>query len=244
MPVQTLYLQVFVNNFVHADLHPGNIIVQYKGVDGAAPKETSCLISEEDDLDLSHVQLVFLDAGIISSLSDKDLDNLHKVFKAIVTNQVRISMLQELIQPKSCASCMKESKAFQSKKVCFHSSHTIKQVVERKVSKQIPVHIGNVQWQHYMVVSPLSDENVPESITEESVLSSLASFPRIKVQCEVKQQSQKLTRISWNDSMNVESSAVTIVYIPAKIVLTSLLTNLSLCNKCTLIYHDKSTGNL
>lgn len=61
-------LQLFVHNFVHGDLHPGNILVQ-------------------QDSDLQHPTLVMLDCGIATSLSPADLENLLCVFTAIVTGQ-------------------------------------------------------------------------------------------------------------------------------------------------------------
>ncbi|XP_039625440.1 uncharacterized aarF domain-containing protein kinase 2 isoform X2 [Polypterus senegalus] len=63
MGVNTLLKMIFVDNFVHGDLHPGNILVQWE------------------------VHLVLLDAGIVSELSGTDLKNLHAVFSAVVLGQ-------------------------------------------------------------------------------------------------------------------------------------------------------------
>ncbi len=60
-----LCLKLFVHNFVHGDLHPGNILVQ------------TC-----DD-----PKLVLLDCGIATSLGPADWENLHCVFMAIVRNE-------------------------------------------------------------------------------------------------------------------------------------------------------------
>ena len=56
-----------MHNFVHGDLHPGNVLVQ--------------------DSSIKHPKLVFLDCGIATSLEPLDLVNLHCVFTAIVTGQ-------------------------------------------------------------------------------------------------------------------------------------------------------------
>jgi aarF domain-containing kinase len=58
---------VFVDNFVHADLHPGNVLVRE-----SAQKDGYTII--------------FLDAGIAMSLDPRDKQNLHDLFKAVVLN--------------------------------------------------------------------------------------------------------------------------------------------------------------
>ena len=62
--------QLFIHNFVHGDLHPGNILVQDEVGDKASPK------------------LVLLDCGITNSLTKADLENFKKTFLYIVQNQV------------------------------------------------------------------------------------------------------------------------------------------------------------
>jgi len=54
---------LFQDNMVHSDLHPGNILVQ--------PND---------------MRLVFLDAGISTTLSKGNLQNLKDLFKAVITN--------------------------------------------------------------------------------------------------------------------------------------------------------------
>lgn len=56
-----------MHNFVHGDLHPGNILVQ--------------------DPNVKHPKLVLLDCGIATTLTPLDLENLQCVFTAIVTGQ-------------------------------------------------------------------------------------------------------------------------------------------------------------
>ncbi len=58
---------MFSDNFVHGDLHPGNILVR------DVPNE-----------DGNKKQLVVLDPGIVATLSAKDLANFRAVFKAVV----------------------------------------------------------------------------------------------------------------------------------------------------------------
>ena len=61
------YIQLFVHNFVHGDLHPGNILVQ--------------------DPNVTDPTLVLLDCGIATSLEPRDLENLLCVFTAIVKGE-------------------------------------------------------------------------------------------------------------------------------------------------------------
>jgi len=59
---------IFLDNFVHGDLHPGNVLVK---------KKTST--------NGEHT-VVFLDAGIATSLSPKDQQNLIDLFRAVIFN--------------------------------------------------------------------------------------------------------------------------------------------------------------
>lgn len=59
---------VFIDNFIHCDLHPGNVLVQTN--------------SNQKD---GH-KIVFLDAGIVTKLQDRDLQNLKDLFKAVILN--------------------------------------------------------------------------------------------------------------------------------------------------------------
>lgn len=56
-----------MHNFVHGDLHPGNILVQ--------------------DSSITDPTLVLLDCGIATSLEPQDLENLLCVFTAIVKGE-------------------------------------------------------------------------------------------------------------------------------------------------------------
>ncbi|KAK7891409.1 hypothetical protein WMY93_023372 [Mugilogobius chulae] len=101
MGVDTLLKMVFVDNFVHGDLHPGNILVQSRapspgssGISGEAHGKTT-LTDLWDTVVVSvrpnpsPFQLVLLDAGIVSQLSEHDRANFKAVFTAVVMRQSR-----------------------------------------------------------------------------------------------------------------------------------------------------------
>ncbi|XP_074051371.1 putative aarF domain-containing protein kinase 2 [Macrotis lagotis] len=90
--IDMLLKMVFVDNFVHGDLHPGNILVQ--GAD--FPKESqegqrslgdmcNTLMSERPPS--SPLRLVLLDAGIVAGLQTADLENFRAVFTAVAMGQ-------------------------------------------------------------------------------------------------------------------------------------------------------------
>uniref|UniRef100_A0A8C3ACE8 AarF domain containing kinase 2 n=1 Tax=Cyclopterus lumpus TaxID=8103 RepID=A0A8C3ACE8_CYCLU len=102
MGMETMLKMIFVDNFVHGDLHPGNILVHCwgplsgssdgAGISGEAPGKTT-LTDLWDTVVVSFrpdrcpLQLVLLDAGIVTQLSDYDLANLKAVFTAVVLHQ-------------------------------------------------------------------------------------------------------------------------------------------------------------
>ncbi|XP_043825272.1 uncharacterized aarF domain-containing protein kinase 2 [Dromiciops gliroides] len=91
--IDMLLKMVFVDNFVHADLHPGNILVQ--GAD--FPKESQVgqrMLGNMYDTLMSEVRptssplrLVLLDAGIVAGLQVADLENFRAVFTAVAMGQ-------------------------------------------------------------------------------------------------------------------------------------------------------------
>lgn len=97
--------QIFVDNFVHGDLHPGNILVQ--GADGLFPSldTQQQQVNVHDTLvttiapALCPLRLVLLDAGIVSELQASDLRNFRAVFLAVALGQVRLTGVGPLESP-------------------------------------------------------------------------------------------------------------------------------------------------
>lgn len=92
-----------MDNFVHGDLHPGNILVQCSGPLGGGGDSTGTSGEGQGKTTLTDLwdtvvvsvrpqpcplQLVLLDTGIVAQLSDSDLANLKAVFTAVVLRQV------------------------------------------------------------------------------------------------------------------------------------------------------------
>ena len=68
--VKAFLKMVLIDNFVHGDLHPGNILVRYG--------------------DNNDSNLVFLDAGLVVELTDRDRTNFLRVFKAVAEKNGRL----------------------------------------------------------------------------------------------------------------------------------------------------------
>lgn len=81
------FLQMLLwDNFVHADLHPGNILVRFVDRHGnvawtEGPDEELWRRVQRDHL---IPQLVYLDTGLITTLSRRDRDNFNDLFMALV----------------------------------------------------------------------------------------------------------------------------------------------------------------
>ncbi|XP_021119360.1 uncharacterized aarF domain-containing protein kinase 2 isoform X2 [Heterocephalus glaber] len=110
--INMLLKMIFVDNFVHADLHPGNILVQ--GTDGLSPG-----LEQLDVCDplvvavapaLCPLRLVLLDAGIVAELQAADLRNFRAVFLAVVLGQGR--RVAELILRHARASECRDVEGF------------------------------------------------------------------------------------------------------------------------------------
>ncbi|XP_011406621.2 PREDICTED: uncharacterized aarF domain-containing protein kinase 2-like [Amphimedon queenslandica] len=69
--IDVLLNMLFVHNFVHCDMHPGNLLVQTDPSVGGGGDPS----------------LVLLDCGVTASLNNRDWDNLHQLFLAIVKKE-------------------------------------------------------------------------------------------------------------------------------------------------------------
>ncbi|XP_055277351.1 uncharacterized aarF domain-containing protein kinase 2 isoform X4 [Moschus berezovskii] len=91
--INMLLKMIFVDNFVHADLHPGNILVQ--GADSLAqgPEVQLQRVDVCEALAVAvsparcPLRLVLLDAGIVAELQAADLRNFRAVFMAVAMGQ-------------------------------------------------------------------------------------------------------------------------------------------------------------
>nr|XP_003220915.2 PREDICTED: uncharacterized aarF domain-containing protein kinase 2 [Anolis carolinensis] len=93
MGMDMLLKMVFVDNFVHADLHPGNVLVQGAELFSDHLEDQTVIVDLLDTLILevqpspSPLRLVLLDAGIVAELQVADLENFRAVFTAVVLGQ-------------------------------------------------------------------------------------------------------------------------------------------------------------
>ncbi len=77
--IQSFMQMILWDNFVHADLHPGNMLARFPNCN-VRTVEDVCRAYDEGH----RPQLVFLDTGLITELSTKDFQNFTDLFKALV----------------------------------------------------------------------------------------------------------------------------------------------------------------
>lgn len=91
--IDALLQMVFVNNFVHGDLHPGNILVQNAQHYQQEPESELVMVDVGDTMVTtveplqSPLRLVLLDCGIISTLKASDRTKFKQVFTAVVKGE-------------------------------------------------------------------------------------------------------------------------------------------------------------
>ena len=74
--VKAFMKMVFIDNFIHCDLHPGNVLVQIQQHNN----------NNNNNNNHDSPSIIFLDAGISTQLSKHDLQNLKDLFQAVVLN--------------------------------------------------------------------------------------------------------------------------------------------------------------
>ncbi|XP_012150008.1 putative aarF domain-containing protein kinase 2 isoform X2 [Megachile rotundata] len=77
--IKTILKMVFSDNFIHCDLHPGNILVQ---TNYAPTRKTGAWFWKY--IDRNQPRLVILDCGLVVSLNDRCRQNLKDVFRSVL----------------------------------------------------------------------------------------------------------------------------------------------------------------
>ena len=98
-----MYVSFRVDNFIHTDMHPGNILVHI-----TQSKISNALLFK------SKPHVVFLDVGMTTELSKKERENLLDFFKAVTIRDgrsaaectLRLSKQQNCPNPKSFAEVL------------------------------------------------------------------------------------------------------------------------------------------
>ncbi|XP_064636450.1 uncharacterized aarF domain-containing protein kinase 2-like [Lineus longissimus] len=91
--IEALLQMIFQDNFVHGDLHPGNILIMNAAEFEQQDDSKLVLVDVCDTLIINvkpvecPLRLVLLDVGIVSQLSEKDKENFTEVFRAVVLGE-------------------------------------------------------------------------------------------------------------------------------------------------------------
>ncbi|CAL1687398.1 unnamed protein product [Lasius platythorax] len=87
--IATVFKMIFKDNFIHCDLHPGNILVEKAVVPKAGLFNTFRRVINPDYVD--GPRLIILDCGLVVSLNDRCRQNLRHVFYSVLMGNVNVS---------------------------------------------------------------------------------------------------------------------------------------------------------
>ncbi|EFN69018.1 Uncharacterized aarF domain-containing protein kinase 2 [Camponotus floridanus] len=87
--IATILKMIFNDNFIHCDLHPGNILVEKAVVPKVGLFNTFRRIIDPDYVD--GPRLIILDCGLVVSLNDRCRRNLRDVFYSVLMGNVNVS---------------------------------------------------------------------------------------------------------------------------------------------------------
>lgn len=80
--------QVFKDNLIHCDLHPGNILVEKAAVSRKAGLFNTFRRVITPDYVADDTRLIILDCGLVASLNDRCRQNLRNVFHSVLMGNV------------------------------------------------------------------------------------------------------------------------------------------------------------
>ena len=80
--VAAFFQMVLVDNFVHADLHPGNILLRTSAAAGVSGDSQASTVARDEV-----PRLVFLDAGLVVRLSEREKRNFCDLFLAVARGE-------------------------------------------------------------------------------------------------------------------------------------------------------------
>ncbi|KAI0224744.1 putative aarF domain-containing protein kinase 2 [Lamellibrachia satsuma] len=136
--VDALLQMIFLDNFVHGDLHPGNILVQncqsYKHQEEheVVMVDMFDLVTVDTKPVRTSLRLVLLDVGITACLGEKDRQNFKAVFKAVVRGQGEV-IAELMLKHSRCNNC-EDVEGF---------TREVAQIV--KQARQLTVRLGKIQ---------------------------------------------------------------------------------------------------
>ncbi|XP_066595376.1 uncharacterized aarF domain-containing protein kinase 2-like [Prorops nasuta] len=82
--ISLLIFQIFTDNFIHCDLHPGNILVQEGRKSKLGFFTSICKVVSSADCTENETRLVILDCGLVVSLNERCRENLQDVFRSVL----------------------------------------------------------------------------------------------------------------------------------------------------------------